>query len=100
MNMDGYATRRKRRGDTCANTFEIDGLIFARELLEDFVEHVLDLGGVDSCGRDLHCYAACPKGLGFESVVGEFFGNVTEDCLLCGGQFKDQRHQQTLAFDS
>src|SRR2546426_1142922 len=30
---------------------------------------------------------------------GEFVGNFGEDCLLCGREFKDQRHEQTLAFD-
>src|SRR5882672_7781083 len=91
---------RDRRGNTRAHSLEIDGLIFARQLFKDFVEHVLDLGGVHAGWSDFYGDAAGSEGLGIETIVGEFVSNLAEDGLLRGRQFEDQWHQQTLAFDA
>ena len=88
-----------RRGDARPHCFQIDGLVFARELLEDFVQHVLDARRIHPRRRDLHRHAARAKGFRFKTVVGKFLGNVAEDRLLRRSQFNDQRHEQTLAFD-
>ena len=80
-----------------SHRFQIDGLLFARELLEDFVQHVLDLRRVHARRRDLHRDAARAEGFRLKTIVRKFFGNVAEDRLLCRSQFDDQRHEQTLA---
>ena len=82
-----------------ANLLQVQRLLFAGKLVEQFVQHVLDGGGVHSGGSDLYRDAAGAKGFDFESVPGQFVGDFGEDCLLRRREFDHQRHQQALAFD-
>ena len=61
--------------------------------------HVRNVGSFDACGCDLDSDATRPERLGLEAVPRQFVRNFGEDCLLCGREFKDERHKQTLAFD-
>jgi hypothetical protein len=99
IDFDGSVTGDRRR-DPGANGFQINGLIFARELFEDFVQHVLDLGGVHTRGRYFYGNTASAEGLGFESIMRKFFRDLTEDRLLSRSQFQHKGHQQALAFDA
>ena len=58
-----------RRCDPRAHRFQIDDLVFARELLEDFIQHVLDLRSVHARRCDFHRDAACAERFRFEAVV-------------------------------
>ena len=55
-----------------ANLLEIECLIFTRELVKQFMQHVFDFSCLKSRGRDLHRDAAGPEWLGFKSVVMQF----------------------------
>ena len=50
-------------------------------------------------GSDLYRDAARAEGFDFESVPGQFVGDVGEDGLLRQREFDHQRQQQALAFD-
>jgi hypothetical protein len=85
-------------GDAGADLVEVQGLLFTGDLIEQFVEHVLDGGCVDPGGRDFNGDAAGAEGLGFEAVVFEFAGDLGKDCLLRGREFEHDGHEQALAF--
>ena len=71
-------------GDAAADLFQVERLLFARDLIEQFVQHFFDRRGVDSRGRDFHGDAAGAERLGLEAVVLQFVGNLGEDGLLRG----------------
>ena len=58
-----------RGGDAGANLFQIQRLLFARKLVEQFVQHMFDRGRLHARRSDFHRYAARAKRLGLESVV-------------------------------
>ena len=99
VDFDGRMAR-DRGGDASAYLFQVQRLLFARELVEEFVQHAFDGGRLDSCRRDFHRHAACAEGLGLESVMLQFVGNFGEYRLLCRRQLQHNRHQQALAFHS
>src|ERR1035438_5122976 len=49
------------------NLFQVERLLFTLELLEDFVQHVLDFSGIDASGGGLDGYGASAERLDFRS---------------------------------
>ncbi len=86
-------------GNAAANLFQVQRLLLARDLIEQFVEHVLDGSRIDTRRSDLHCDTARAEGLSFESIVLQFVGDLGKDGLLRWRQLKNNRHEQALAFD-
>ena len=60
---------RNRRRNTRPHRFQVDGLVLACELFEDFVHHVLDLRRVDARRCDLYRHAARAEGLRFKTIA-------------------------------
>jgi len=79
--------------------FQVQRLLFARDLIEQFVEHVLDRGRIYARRSNLHRDAARAEGLSFESIVLQFVGDLGKDGLLRWRQLKNNRYEQALAFD-
>src|SRR5260370_435915 len=95
VDFDGRVAR-DRGCDRGPDLLQIQRLLFARELIEQIVQHVLNRGGIHSRWRHLHRHTARAEWLGFESVVLQLVGNLREYCLLRGRQFENDRHQQPL----
>src|SRR6201988_3959463 len=91
---------RDRGGNTRANLLQVQRLLFAGELIEQFVKHVFDRRGLHSRGSDFDGDTAHAEWLGLETVARELVGNFAEDRLLRRRQFQHDRHQQALALDS
>src|SRR6516164_7660208 len=85
------------RGYVSANSLEIERLFLALELLEDFVQQVLNLGGRDAGSRGLHRNGAGAEGLYFKTVVVQLVRNLGQDRHLRGPEFDQQGHQHLLA---
>ena len=47
------------------------------------MQHVLNLTGVHSCWSDFDGNAACPKWLGFKSILIELIADFAKYYLLC-----------------
>ena len=77
--------------------FQVQGLLFARKLVQQFVQHVLDCRRFYAGRGNFHRHAAGPEGFCFESVMRQFVGNFREDGLLRRGQLQHNGHQQALA---
>src|SRR5919197_5256577 len=58
--------------DSRAHRLEVGTLIFPRQLLKQFVQHVLDLGSVDASGRNLYGDTAGAERFRFETIMREF----------------------------
>ena len=84
--------------NACPHQFQIQGLLFAGELLEQLVEHPLNLRSVDPGGSQLDGNAACPERLRFKAVARQFIGDCRKYALLRGRKLQQQWHQQPLAF--
>ena len=84
-------------GNAPANLFQVQGLFFARDLIEQLVKHVLDRGRIHARRCKLHGDTAGAEGLGLEAVVLQFVGNLGKDGLLRRRQLEHDRHQQALA---
>ena len=65
-----------RGSNSGSNFFQIQRLLFAGDLVEQLVQHILDRRRIYSCRRYFHRDAARAEGLGFESVVLQFVGNL------------------------
>ncbi len=93
---------RRMAGDRSRNSgtylFQIQRLLFARELIQQFMQHILDRGCFHSRRGDFHRNAARAKWLGLESIAGQFIRNFLKNSLLRRGQLQHDRHQQSLAF--
>ena len=86
-------------GDAGANLFQVQRLLFARDLVEEFVQHVLDCGCIYAGGRDFHGHAARAERFGLEAVVLEFIGDLGKYSLLRRREFEHDWHEQALALD-
>ena len=82
-----------RRGYTCTDFLQIQRLLFARKLIQDFVQQVFDRARVYARRGDFYGHAARTERFGFESITGQFIGNFAEHSLLGWSQFKHDRHQ-------
>src|SRR5580704_13819323 len=78
VHFDGSVTS-DRSGDAGAQGFEIELLILAGELFEKLMQHVLDLGCIDSRGRDLNGHTPRAEGFGLKAVMREFVRNLREN---------------------
>src|SRR5215469_11596114 len=85
-----------RSSDLCANLLQIEGLLFALELLEDLVQHVLDFrrGNARRCG--LHRDGANAEGLDLEAVVIELVRDLRENSHLARRKLDQQRYEHLL----
>ena len=86
------------RGNPRANFFHVQRLLFARKLIEQLVQHVLDLRSLDARRSDFDSDASRPKRFGLEAILVKFFGDLSKHGLLGRREFEQQRHEQALAF--
>ena len=85
-----------RRSNTGAKLLQIDRLLLARDLVDQFMQEMLNLVRLYASGSELHHDAARAKRLCLKAVLGKFLGNFREHRLLRRRKLEHQRHQQTL----
>ena len=71
-------------------------LFLTLELIQDFVQQVLDVTGRDPGGRGLNRNRARAEWFHLKAVPVQFVGDLGEDRHLARSQLDDQRHQQLL----
>ena len=91
---------RDGRGNPSANLFQIQGLLLARNLIEQLVQHALYRCSVYPRRRNFYRDAAGPERFGLKAIVLQFVGNFRKDCLLRWRKLQHDWHQQPLALDS
>ena len=87
-------------GDAGAGGFEVVGLGGGSGLLEDFMDHALELAAGEAGGRGFDGDGVGAEGLGFAAVVLQFRGNGGEDDHLLGKQVDEHGHEEALALDA
>src|SRR5215469_5327728 len=85
-----------RSSDLCANLLQIEGLLFALELLEDLVQHVLDFRRRNARRCSLHRDGANAEGLDLEAVVIELVRDLRENSHLARRKLDQQRYEHLL----
>src|SRR5262249_47410388 len=79
--------------DASANLLQVERLILAGKLIEQFMQQVLDLGSFNSGGRELDRDTSRTKRLGVEAIVVQFLRKLGEDRLLGRGELDHDWHQ-------
>src|SRR5436305_4575538 len=90
---------RDGRSNAGANDFQIKPMFFAGKLVEQLLQHVLDLGCLKPCRSDLYRDSTSSKRFRFEAVELELTRNFGEYGLLRRGEFHEEGHEQPLALD-
>ena len=88
-----------RSRNASPNLVEVQGLVFARKLVEQLVQHVLHLARFEAGRGNLDGNAAGAKGLCLKAIFLQLVRNFREYGLLRRSQFDHDRHQQALAFN-
>jgi|SRR5689334_2705588 len=77
---------------------EIKSLFLTRKLVQQLVQHLLNFARLDSSGSNFDGNAAGAEGLRIKPVLLQFVREFSKNRLLCGREFNDYGHKQTLAF--
>src|ERR1017187_5226386 len=97
VHLDGCVARNAG-GDAGSNLFQVQHLFLALELIQDFMQHVLDVARRNSGRRGLDGDGARAERFHFKAVAVQFVADLREDGHLARGQLDDERHQQLLLF--
>ncbi len=81
---------RDGSGNPAANYFHVQRLLLAVELIEQLVNHVLDLRSLHSRRRGLDGDGARTERLHFKAVPLQLFGDLDENRLVTGCELDDQ----------
>src|SRR5438128_6392938 len=68
VDFDGRMARNGG-GDASANLLQIQRLLFAGKLIEEFVQHVFNLARLKARWRNLYCDAACAEGFRVKAIL-------------------------------
>src|SRR5664280_448570 len=89
---------RNAGGDAGSNLFQVQHLFVTLELVQDFMQHLLDVARRNSGCRGLDGDGARAERFHFKAVAVQFVADLREDRHLARSQLDDERHQQLLLF--
>ena len=82
-----------------ANSIEVQRLLLALKISEQFAEHLFHIAAFYACRYSLYDDSTRSKQLHLKAITPELIGDLGEDSLLPRSELYDDRHQHLLHWD-